>query len=249
MRSVARIAAVTVLTPALLATACTSSTKHTPAPSTSASSVSAATVAAQLRAGIDGLTSAGVIAHAGSLLDSLTGELALHSGTVTASHLVIGTGSSAATVITVGSTSYAKLPKVQNGKAWALVTSSSKNSFVLALAPTLSVVQAATELNSIADLVATGTGVRSLGAATVNGTPTTHYALTLHGSSTGSGLSTVLALAGASGVPADLWLDSTGRPVQVQIVLSALKVTAVITLTNFNAPVTITAPAASQVAQ
>jgi hypothetical protein len=244
--------ATAILAAAVLTTACTSSSNKPKATGTTHSATTpatAASIAAAFRTGVDSLTSTSVTVHAGSLLHSLTGNLELSDGTITASKLAIGTGSSATTVVTIGSTSYTKLAlgKCDSDKAWAKVYAGSKNSCVRALEQTLSVVQAATSLGGIADLLASATGVTSLGSASIGGVATTHYSLTVHGSSSGSALSSLLALAGSSGVPTELWLDSSGRPVQVQFTLSLLSATAVITLGSFNAPVSITAPPAADV--
>jgi hypothetical protein len=242
----ARIAAVAVLAPALIVTGCTSSGHKNPALSISSGTAAsgAAGVAAQLRAGIDGLTSASIKVDASAVLDALDGQLALKSGEVTASKLLVGSGNTAATVITIGTTSYAKLPAGQNtsGTTWAKVSLQSTNEFVRGLAGSLSIVQEATDLNGIATLVSTGTEEKSLGAATVNGVATTHYSLVVHGDANGKGLSPLLAVVGASGVPTDLWLDASGRPIEVTFSITTPKVTATVTLGNFNAPASISAP-------
>jgi hypothetical protein len=249
-----RLFAAMLAVPALAITGCSSSGsgKHSAAPNGSSSAAGTATtraVAAQVRKGIDGLTSAHVSVKAGVLLDSLTGELALKSGTVTASNLVVGTGSAAATVISVGTASYAKLPAGQNtsGKPWIKVSATSKNEFARGLASTLSVVQAATSLSGVADLVTTATDLKTLGPASVGTITAIHYSFTVHGSTSGSPLSKMLAIAGAAGVPSELWLDSAGRPVQIKLTIAAANVSALIALSQFNAPLSITAPPENQV--
>jgi hypothetical protein len=58
-----------------------------------------------------------------------------------------------------------------------------------------------------------------------------------------------MAKAGISTIALDLWLDDHGRPLKVVDVIAAdgQRATNTVTLTNYNEPVTITAPPAADV--
>jgi hypothetical protein len=223
--------AAAVLLPVLLAAGCSSSgggNSDTSPPSSSArqsnasvppGSAAAAALAAKIRTGLSGLTSAHIVVDAGSL-----------GGT--------------SRIVTIGSTSYAMLPKGRNtsGKPWVTVTTSSKNEFVRALASSLSLNKAAASLPAVADLVSTATSVKPKS--------TTHYALVIDPSkSKGTTLGTLLADIGQKTVPVTIDLDGKGRPVKIQIAvkLGSQSFTYSVDVSKFNAPVHISAPPADEI--
>jgi hypothetical protein len=218
------------------------------APPSSASSAQATALAARIRHGLDGLTSAHLNVDGGFLLGTTQGQFAYRNGTATASDLTLDQGSGTTRVITVASGSYAQLPAGKNtsGKPWVKVSSSSKNSFVRNLASTLGLAQAASSLPAVADLVATATSVQDKGVQTTGH----EYLITIDPAhSTGTTLGTLLATAGQQTIPVDLFLDSKGRPVHVQVAvkLGSQPFTITVDVSKFNAPAHISAPPADQV--
>jgi hypothetical protein len=248
-----RFAAV-LLVPALLA-ACSSSgggSASTPpssgAPQTSgsaaASSPAAAALAAKMRKGLTGLTSAHVVVNAGALGGTSIGDITYANGTATASDITLESGADKTRIITVGSNSYANLPKGRNttGKPWVKVSATSKNEFVRALASSLSLNKAAASLPAVAGLASTASSVQAKG--------TGRYALVIDpAKSSGTTLGTLLGDIGQKAIPVTLVLDSAGRPVKVLIAvkIGSQSFTFGVTVSKFNAPVHISAPPADQI--
>lgn len=230
---------------------CSSSGSGSGATSATPSPVSASTLAAKIDNGLSGVTSARLRLDAGALGTTSTGEFRFSHGTATASRLMIDTGGQHVEVVTVGSTSYAKVPsRRSSGKPWAKVGPNSTNPSVRALSTTLPLVQAVGSLDQLSAVIGGATGTRDEGTATVGGTPAHHYALTISPAAPGSGqLHDLLAQLGDKPVPVDLWLDAKGRPVRVRLAVNlagkALPIT--VTIDRYNAPVTIKAPPSDQV--
>lgn len=243
--------AVLLIVPVLVVAGCSSSggsgkssTSAAPKTSNSATSSAATALAAKMRDGLDGLTSAHVVVDAGALGGKSSGDFAFANGKATASDITTGTGTDRTEIVTIGTTSYAKLPSGRNtsGKPWVKVSSTSKNEFVRALASQLDLSKAAASLPDAADLVGTATQVRQRGANS--------YTIVIDPSKSSS--TTIGSLLGAIGqktVPLDLTLDSAGRPTHVAIATSlggqSLKFT--LDVSKFNAPVHISAPARGEI--
>lgn len=253
MRSFRPVLAV-LLAAGLTATGCTSSgggtpaTSPAPAASGSGGADPATALAARIGAGLHSITSARLRLDGGVFLGTTQGSFAFHDGTATASDLTLDQGGASTRVITVGATSYAHLPTGQGdpGKPWARVTADSKSSFVRQVASTLSLTRAASSLSAVAALVGTATAVQDRGT-----TPAGHeYSLTIDPSkASGTSLGGMLQLAGTSSVPVTVDLDTAGRPVRIQVrlELGSQPFTVAVDISNYNAPVHITAPPASQV--
>jgi hypothetical protein len=237
---------------ATTAAACSSSggkgqTATTPPPpsSTSAgtSSAQAGALANTMRKGMSGLTSAHIAVDAGTLGGKSDGVVKYADGQATASDITLDMAGRTR-VVTIGNTTYAKLPAGQNttGKPWALVSPNSSNEFVRGLAGQLTITRATSSLPAVADVVATATSVQNKGGG--------HYALQLDPSrSAGTTLGSVLSSLGEKTVPVQLTLDGKGRPVliQISVKLGSQSFPVVIKVSNFNQPVTITAPPRDQV--
>ncbi len=237
---------------ALLVAGCTSSggggTSSAP-PTSSGTSKLAATVANAMRKGLAAVTSAHLVIDAGSFGGKSVGDVKYSNGQATASQLTINAGG-AAQIVTVGDTTYAKLPAGRNttGKPWVVVSNDSNNEFVRALSSQVSLVKAATSLPAIADAVGTATSISDKGAASKG-----HgYALQLDPAKiTDADLGSALRDLGENPVPVTLVLDKSGRPTQIKILvkLGSTSFPIVIDVSNFNAPLMITAPPADQVAK
>jgi hypothetical protein len=242
--------------PALVIAGCSSSggatkTSSPPPPSSTQSTASvtpgspaAVALAAKIRKGLTGLKSAHLVVNAGSLGGISVGDISYANGAATASDIVLDNGGEKTRIITVGSTSFAKLPKGRNtsGKPWVTVSAASKNEFVRALASSLSLNKAASSLPAVADLAGTASSVTTKSEA--------QYALIIDpAKSSGTTLGTLLADIGQKTVPVRLTLDRGGRPVAVAITVKLGSQTFAVTVavSQFNVPVKITAPPAGQV--
>jgi hypothetical protein len=191
------------------------------------------------------VTSTAVTIEAGGLIATTTGHIKLDAGKATSSDLTIGTGAEATHVITIGDVAYAALPKGQNtsGKPYVKVSADSSNEFVRALDSSLQILQAASSLGDLVALLDTVTNFKVV-------SPQQHYSFDLSGDANGTTLQKQLAELGSKPVPVDLYVNAQDLPVKIVLNLnlggSTLPITA--TLSEFNAPVTITAPPANQVA-
>ena len=223
------LAAILILT---AVAACSSSGK-----SHGQNSTSAAALAAKLQHSIAGIHTAEL-----SLDTTFAGQKITGSGPATFADGVLSGLDVTATVPTVGKLhvrlvgekSYAQLPLLLNstGKPWVLVSSDSSNSVIAQLGSVLDEIRAAAGLNSLVTLVKAAKTLSDKGQQTVQGSAATHYVFT-----------------GNANALTDLWVDSTGRPVQAKRTVKALgqQVAVTIGTSAFNQPVTITAPPASDV--
>jgi hypothetical protein len=237
----------------LLVAGCTSSGSGggtgAPTSSSGGSSTLAATVANTMRKGMSGLTSAHLVIDAGGLGGKSIGDVKYSNGQATASRLTINAGG-AATLVTIGDTTYAKLPGGRNttGKPWVIVSPDSNNEFVRALSSQVGLTKAATSLPAIADAVASASTITDKGT-TAQGHA---YALQLDpGKVADPNLGGALRDLGENPVPVTLLLDKSGRPTQVKILvkLGSSSFPILIDVSKFNAPLTITAPPPDQVAK
>lgn len=250
--NVIRRCAVLALLAGLVA-ACTSSggsNNSTPADATK--------LANQLRSGIAGITTAHVELDFSLAGQQITGHGTekLNDGTLTALDVTetLPGGRGDIEVITVDGKTYGKLPASLGGggsKPWALVTSSSSNPVISQLAPSLNSALASASPAILIAYVLAAKSIDDKGSATVDGVQATHYAIVVdisklpssvpnHDELVGSGIATL---------PVDLYVDGKGRPVRFsdQLTVQGQSVAAQTTLSEFNQPVTITAPPASQV--
>lgn len=207
-------------------------------------SPAAVALAAKIRKGLAGLTSAHVAVDAASLGVVSNGDISYAKGAATASDIVLNSGADRTRIITVGSTSYAKLPAGRNTTAqpWVKVSAASKNEFVRALASSVTLSKAVASLPAIAELASTASSVTKKGAS--------RYRLTVDpAKSSGTILGTLLGDIGQQTVPLELTLDRAGRPAAVDITVKLGSQTFAFTVaaSRFNAPVKIAAPPAVQV--
>ena len=87
------------------------------------------------------------------------------------------------------------------------------------------------------------------GTTTLDGASTHLYSLAVDPTKATGALSSALSLVGKKALPAQLWLDGSGRPVQIEldVALGSQGLKLLVKISKFNAPVTIKAPAADQV--
>jgi hypothetical protein len=143
-------------------------------------------------------------------------------------------------------------PAVNPGdKPWLLISSTSSNPAVRQLAASLESITQSSDLDQYAAFAEAAT-VEVVGAGEVDGVAKTHYVLTvdvLQLPNDTPGRQDLLS-AGVVRVPVELWVDADGRPVKAsqELTVQGQDVTTVVTLGDFDEPVTITAPPADQVA-
>ena len=244
-----RALAVALAASVLLAGCGSSGAKKAAAPS---STGPAAGVAATLTKGLAGLHSAYLTVDSGDLGGTSSGTFTFAGGKEQASDLTIVQGGKKIRVITVGATSYAKLPAGENTSStpWRKVSDSSKNEFVKALSAPLTVNQSVGSLGALVDITKSAKSVHDKGASTVDGVRATQYALVIDPAAAKgkSDLQQELQLLGSTQVPVDLWLDAQGRPVRllIDVSLAGQKFSIDVHASRFNAPATIAAPPASQ---
>ena len=149
-----------------------------------------------------------------------------------------------------------KLAALDGGKPWIHVDASAYTQRQSQSAGALGGFQGG-DPTKVLDLLQKLTGtVSQVGPAQVDGVSTTHYRATVNlaGPSSGTGTSQIgqgfAKLFGFGAVPVDVWVDSAGRARRVEVTISLLGITAVAgeDLGDFGAPVVVTAPPASQVA-
>jgi hypothetical protein len=156
-------------------------------------------------------------------------------------------------VIIVGAKTYLQLPTAlsHSTKPWVLVTSTSANPAVRQLATTLQSVQQAAALDQFTAFSSAAT-IDKHDQENLNGTPTTHYSLTVDVQKLPDTLpgKQQLVTAGLTTLPVEMWIDEQGRPVKVSenLTVQAQQVSTVVTIGKFDAPVTVTPPPADQVA-
>jgi hypothetical protein len=244
--SVRRLVTSFLLLITLTAAGCSSSGSSSKTTSPSAP-VSASSLAAKIRKGLSGVTSAHMSIDAGGLGGTSAGVFKFANGSATASDFTTRTDNEKAEVVTVGSTSYAKLPagKHTSGKRWVKVTPNSKDAFIRGLGNTLPLISAVGSLNQLASVIGHARSVQDKGATTLNGVRVHRYTLRIPPSAAGTGeLGDLLRRLGGKPVPTQLWLDAKNRPVRIQLAVNVAgkAFPLVITISRYNAPVSIKAP-------
>lgn len=156
-------------------------------------------------------------------------------------------------VLRTGSDTYLKLPAAQrtSDKPWVLVTETSSNPVVRAMAGSLSTADQLAGLDSAAIFVAATRNLKYLGPTTVAGASVGHYSLTVDVTRLPADFpqKQLLITSGLTKLPVQVWIDTSGRlrKLTEQITVASQTVTSVVTLGNFDAPVHISAPPADQV--
>jgi hypothetical protein len=215
--------------------------------------VQPAALAARLDTALNSLTSAHLDIDAGALGGKSTADVQLAEGRSTATDVHLTQSGQQVEVVTVGGTGYAKIPAAANdsGKPWVTVDADSRNAIAESLATTVSVSDVTTSLSVVSGLVRSATDVREVGSDQAAGVDATRYTMKLNpqkgtGNSTLDGL---LKTLGSSSIPVDLWLDGSDRPVKftLHIALGSTALPVTVAISRFDAPLSITAPPASEV--
>jgi hypothetical protein len=236
----------------LLAACSSSSSKKTAPPS---APITAAGLAEQMRAAAARLTSAHVgldISAAGQHVTAQANET-LSGGKPTALDMTEQIGTVAIGFRIIGTAIYVKLPfasGVPAEKPWVRASATSTDPTLRQIASSLISAEQSASLDGYRSFAQAATSVKDLGSSRINGASATKYSLLVDVSKLpASATSQALKKAGLTTLPVDLWLDDQSRPVQfvenltVQGKASSTKVT----ISKFNAPVTVVAPPANQI--
>jgi hypothetical protein len=260
-------AAAAVVVAATVLSGCTSSGKQAPATSTAPAStagvvspaaagtpVARSKVAALLERGLTDLNS--VHLAVSTLLSGQTvtgaGDVALSAGSISRGDVTqqLPSGLGSIRVIVDGARTYAKLPSGLNSSAkpWVLLSARSSHVVVSQLAATLAPILAVASPSTLIAFVNSSSSVTDLGPTQAGGVTATHYRVVVTSSKLPATLPANLA-AGAAQVPVDIYLDQSGRPVQMSgtFGIDGQKATPTIVLSDFNQPVKATPPPASDV--
>ena len=217
--------------------------------------VSTSTLVDSLTRGIGSIRTARFTVRSQLVGQSVTGsgDEVLAGGRLTglsATATLPGSLGDVALVVTGGRT-FAKLPKALSSspKPWTAITADSSNPVVAQLASFVDTALTAASLDNLAHVAGAASSVRDLGAATVGGVAATHFRVQVDPTRLPSSLAGKAGL-GTASIPAEIWVDAKGRPVQVRVALkvSGSATDTTIGFSRFDAPVTVTAPPASQVA-
>lgn len=217
----------------------------------------AAGLGTMLQNAVSRITSAHIalnISLAGQQLTG-SGDEKLQNGQLTALDLSesLPAGGGAIRLIVVGGKTYAKLPPSMNstGKPYLLVSKSSSNPVVRQLASSLDSALSAASLGSVSTFTRAAKSVQPKGTTTINGVKTVHYSIVVDVAKLPASLpgKSELTQSGIGTLPIELWVDTTGRPVQLTeaFTVQGQKVATKATVSDYNKPVTITAPPPSQV--
>jgi len=245
-----------LLTVAACGPAATGKSASTPASSSSAMPSDAAGVSALLRDSTSTIRSAHLdmtISAAGMTLTGQGDETAaagkMQSLDLTENVPQLG----ALRVIIANGKTYLQVPtSVSHAtKPWVLVSPTSSNPVVRRLATTLQSVQQAASLNQFSAFSSAAT-MSAHDTQDLDGAPTTHYTLSVDVRKLPDTLpgKQQLVTAGVTTLPMQMWLDAKGRLVKFaeNLEVQGQQVSTVVTVGNFDAPVTVTPPPADQVA-
>lgn len=156
-------------------------------------------------------------------------------------------------IIVTGGKTYAKLPTAagSTGKPWALVTTTSSNPVVRQLAATMQQTLSSASISSYTTFITAAKSVKYDGQQPVGGVDTAHYTVVVDVTKLPDTLpgKDALIQSGLSDLPIELYVDAQGRPRQVteNISVQGQSVQTRFTITDYNVPVTITAPPPDQV--
>ena len=247
---IVRLTAAALLAPVLVA-GCTSSKPKAAANSSTTSA--AAALAAQLGTALNSLTSAHLTIDAGALGGTSSADVALSNGSVTGTDATVSENGVQVELVTVGGTSYAKIPTTANpsGKPWVAVSATSSNAIAKALATQTGVADITGSLSVIPKLVAGASALQDKGKDAVDGVSAEHYTMKIDPTkpSGSAGIDSLLHALGSAPVTVELWVDAQTRPVKlvIDIALGSAAFPVTVGVSKFDAPVTITAPPAAQV--
>jgi hypothetical protein len=184
------------------------------------------------------------------------GDETAADGRLTAMSLNEQAGSLDMAIVLTGGALYVKLPSELNtsGRPWEKATAGSSNPVLRQLASSISSLEESASLDQYRSMAQAATSLRTLGTEQVNGAAAIHYLLMvdvtkIHGAGFTDAARVALTQAGITKIPVDVWVDSRSRPAKMSETFSVngQLVSTDVTVGQYNQPVTIAAPPASQV--
>jgi LppX_LprAFG lipoprotein len=265
-----RLVAVVMALTGVCATACTSSkgngtpgasmTSGSTAASTSAAPSAAASDAAKLATRMQNAVRSVSSAHLSLNVSAAgqqvrgAGDETLRDGKLTALDLTEQIDEDITLRLRIiGTTLYVQVPPAINrtGKPWLRVSPNSSEPLLKQLSSSVISAQQYAELDSFRHFVTAAKSVKLAGHDTMDGRRTDHYSIVVDVRKLASQNpnSEALAQSGVSTVPVELWLDQRGRPVRLteKLAVQGQQISVLITLGNYDAPVTISPPPADQI--
>ncbi|MBN9618884.1 MAG: hypothetical protein J0H43_04030 [Actinobacteria bacterium] len=228
----------------------------TPASGGGAAPVGLSALVSKMRAAVAEMTSAHLTMNITAAGQSITGsgQERLDHGKLVAMDLTMNLAQiGSLRMIVVDGKSYVQLPTSLDttGKPFILVTENSSNPVVRSMAGSLDSTLSSASLGSYATMMTAARSFKELGPATVAGTATTHYSIVIDVSKLPSNLPGLDAIqaSGIADLPLDLYVDGQGRMIQMteQLSTDGQQVSTQVTVTDYNQPVSISAPPADQV--
>lgn len=149
---------------------------------------------------------------------------------------------------------YAKLPArvTKSSKPYVLLSTHSPNPAVRQMATSLAASSSSSSPAAYSLFAKAAAKLTDRGAATVGGVPTRHYSFAVIPAKLPSDFpnGALLVRSGIASIPVDLYVDKQDRPVRVteNLKVQGQTVTVIADFSKYNAPVSISAPPASQVA-
>lgn len=177
-------------------------------------------------------------------------------GRLTAMNLTEQIGSLNMTILLTDGALYVRLPSKLNtsGKPREKATAGSTNPALRQLAFTLSSLEQSASLDQYGSMAQAASSLKTIGTEQVNGAVATHYSLMvdvskIHDPGLTAAAQAALAQARITKIPVDVWVDSHNHPVMMseKFTVQGQIVSTEATVGQFNQPVTIAAPPASQV--
>jgi hypothetical protein len=184
-----------------------------------------------------------------------SGDEELNEGVLTGLNITesLPGGAGSLQLIIADGKTYAMLPSSINpsDKPWVLITSDSTNPTIQQLSASISQTQASASIGSTTAFVTAAKSVENRGTEDVNGVQATHYSIVVDTAklpSDNTGKQTLIQ-AGVTSLPVELYIDSQGRPVKLTENFSAQgqAISTEVDVSNYDQPVTISAPPADQV--
>jgi hypothetical protein len=249
-----RIAALLMLSSALVLAACTSS-KSGSGTTSHGMPTTADALATLMESGVAKATSARFTLDVNLAGQSLTGSGVerLAAGKLVSLDVNEHLPQGAIRVIMVDGKTYAKLPRSlnPNGKPYLPVTTHSGNVVVRTLAGSLDSALSSASLGDTGAFAKAAKSLKLVGPARVAGVSTTHYSIVVDIRKLPDTLPGKAQLldGGVKTIPLELYVDHSGRPIQVteNFAAQGQTVKTKVVVTAYDKPVTITAPPADQI--
>jgi hypothetical protein len=219
-----------------------------------------AQLAAALTSALSKVKSAHISLTASVLGQSITGvgDEKLANGKLQAFQITenLPGGVGSVTIVLVGTKAWIKVPTAlgsSGSKPWRVISANSSNATVRSLASSLDSTLSSASIASAGRFAQAAKSVKVLGKQNVGGTQATRVHIVVDPTkvpSTLPGQSSSLQKLGLTSIPVDLYLDDQNRPVLTTTSLAVQGQTATtkVAITNYDQPVAINPPPASEVA-